>query len=51
MLNHVYATRIFKNRPFIDALPLGEGGFKGRVRAKKLTKFGDAVFYAERGME
>ncbi len=47
----VYATRIFKNRPFIDCIPLGEGGFKGRVRAKKLTKFGDAVFYATKFWE
>ena len=47
----VYATRIFKNRPFIDVVPLAEGGFKGRVRAKRMTKFSDAVFAATKFWE
>lgn len=47
----VYATRIFKNRPFIDVVPLAEGGFKGRIRAKRMTKFSDAVFEATKFWE
>lgn len=40
----VYSTRIFKNRPFVDVIPLGEGGFKGRLRSTHMSKFSDAVF-------
>lgn len=41
----VYSARIFHNRPFVQPLPLsGAGGFKARCRAKKLDRYGDAIF-------
>jgi hypothetical protein len=43
----VYSTRIFKNRPFIQILPLaGAGGFKARTRSKRLSRYIDATFDA-----
>lgn len=39
----IYSTRIFKNRPYVDVLPLAAGGFRARIRSKYLSRFGDAV--------
>lgn len=39
----VYSSRIWKNRPFIQVIPIA-GDFKARVRSKKLSRFADAVF-------
>ena len=39
----VYSSRIWKNRPFIQVIPIA-GDFKARIRSKKLSRFADAVF-------
>ena len=39
----VYSSRIWKNRPFIQVIPIA-GDFKARVRSKKLSRYSDAVF-------
>jgi hypothetical protein len=39
----VYSARVWKNRPFIQVIPIA-GDFKARVRSKKLSRFADAVF-------
>lgn len=45
----VYSARIFHNRPFVQPLPLaGAGGFKARCRAKRLDRYGDAIFSGTR---